>query len=47
MKLAPSLEYDHAWVRLTSKLQSQAFVTLISFLNANHSNFLNVFFMRP
>ena len=47
MKLARSSEYASALVRPTDKLQSRAFVTLISFLNATHTNFLNVFFMRP
>ena len=47
MKLAPSSEQVQTLVRLTDKLQSHASVTSISFLNATHSNFLNVFFMRP
>ena len=47
MKLVRSLEYVPALVRPTGKLQSHASVTSISFLNATHSNFLNVFFMRP
>ena len=47
MKLARSSEYGPALVQLTGKLQSLASVTSISFLNATHSNFLNVFFMRP
>ena len=47
MKLASSSEHIQTLVRLKDKLQSQAFGTSISFLNAMHSNFLNVFFMRP
>ena len=47
MKLARSPEYAPALVRPTGKLQTHASVTSISFLNATHSNFLNVFFMRP
>ena len=47
MKLVRSSEYFPALVRPTGKLQSRAFVTSISFLNATHSNFLHVFFMRP
>ena len=47
MKLAPTLVFGQTLVQLTGKLQSHASVTSISFLNATHSNFLNVFFMRP
>ena len=47
MKLAQSSEYASPFEQLTGILLSQASVTSISFLNATHSNFLNVFFMRP
>ena len=47
MKLAQSLEYIPGVVRLTGKVQYPAGVTLISFLNGIHSNFLNAFFLRP
>ena len=47
MKLAPTSENIQALVRLTDKLQFPSSVTTISFFNATHSNFLNVFFMRP
>ena len=47
MKLAQSSSFVPSSVQLTGKLQSQASVTSISFVNATHSNFLNVFFMRP
>ena len=47
MKLARTSEYAPALVRPTVKLQSHASVASISFLNATHPNFLNVFFMRP
>ena len=47
MKLAQSSSFVPSSVQLIGKLQSQASVTSISFVNATHSNFLNVFFMRP
>ena len=47
MKLVPTSENIQALVRLTDKLQFPSSVTTISFFNATHSNFLNVFFMRP
>ena len=47
MKSVPSLTKYPAAVGLTSRLQIQASVPLISFLNAISSNFLNGFFMRP
>ena len=47
MKLAQSSEYAPTFEQLTGILLSQASVTSISFLNATHSNFLNVFFIRP
>ena len=47
MKLAPTSENIQALVQLTDKLQFLASVTTISFFNATHSIFLNVFFMRP
>ena len=47
MKLAQSLEYIPGVVRLTGNVQYPAGVTLISFLNGIHSNFLNAFFLRP
>ena len=47
MKLAPTSENIQALVRLTDKLPFLSSVTIISFFNATHSNFLNVFFMRP
>jgi len=47
MKLAHSLKYIPAIVRLTDNVQSLAWVTSISFLNGIHSNFLNAFFLRP
>ncbi len=47
MKLAQCSKYAPTVVQPTGILQSQASVTIISFLNATHSNFLNVFFMRP
>ena len=46
-KLVTTSVHGQAFVRLTGKQHIQAFVTSISFLNANHSNFLNAFFMRP
>jgi len=45
MKLAPAIVHIRAPVRLTSYLYVRAIVTLISFPNDYHSNFLNAFFM--
>jgi len=47
MKLVQALKQIPAIVRPTGYVHLSTIVTLISFFNANHSNFLNAFFMRP
>ena len=47
MKSVQSTPNNQTTVGLTSRMQLPALVTLISFLNAMCSNFLNGFFMRP
>jgi len=47
MKSVPSSSNYQALIGLTDKVHFRALVTLISFLNAMSSNFLDGFFMRP
>ncbi len=47
MKLAQSSEHAPTFLQPTGKKQSPASVASISFLDATHPNFLNVFLMRP
>jgi hypothetical protein len=47
MKSVQSLPNGRTVARLTNINQFQALVTLISFLNAIYSNFLNGIFIRP